>query len=217
LPQVSLRKSDATPAPGGDRNSPRALDDLAVMGLVQGGDREALSLLFDRYSRLVLNVATRILRDRMEGQDLLQDVFLYIHRRNSIFDPSKGTVASWIIQVTYSRAFNRRERLSARAQADCVRIDELADSVSSEIRIDKLTDELSARKLVQQALTELTERQRETLRMYFFEGYSLREISVNLQETLTNTRHHYYRGIERLKGVLKSSLAREKNENEGVA
>jgi RNA polymerase sigma-70 factor, ECF subfamily len=215
LPQGSLRKSDATSAPGNARDCARAVDDLAVMGLVQRGDREALSLLFDRYSRLVLNVATRILRDPTEGQDLLQDVFLYIHRRSGIFDSSKGTVASWIIQVTYSRAFNRRESLSARAQADCAQIEELADSADSDMRLEKLTDELSARKLVQEALAELTDRQRETLQMYFFEGYSLREISANLQESLTNTRHHYYRGIERLKGVLKTSVGRDKNE--GVA
>jgi RNA polymerase sigma-70 factor, ECF subfamily len=185
------------------------------MCLVQGGDREALSQLFDRYSRLVLSVATRILRDPIEAQDLLQEVFLYIHRRNSIFDPSKATVASWIIQVTYSRAFNRREILTARAQADCARIDELADLTDAEMRIEKLTDELSARKLVHQALGELTERQRETLRMYFFEGYTLREISANLQESLTNTRHHYYRGIEKLKGLLTASQARDNSE--GVA
>jgi RNA polymerase sigma-70 factor (ECF subfamily) len=120
-----------------------------------------------------------------------------------------------MIQVTYSRAFNRRESLNARAQADCARIEELADSAGAEMRLEKLTDELSARKLVNEALAELTERQRETLRMYFFEGYSLREISANLRESLTNTRHHYYRGIEKLKGVLKASPARDKNE--GVA
>jgi RNA polymerase sigma-70 factor, ECF subfamily len=215
LPQVSFRKSDATPARSDARNSARTLDDQSVMGLVQSGDREALSLLFDRYSRLVLNVATRILRDPTEAQDLVQEVFLYIHRRSSVFDPSKGTVASWMIQVTYSRAFNRRESLSVRAQADCARIEELADSAGAEMRLEKLTDELSARKLVHEALAELTERQRETLRMYFFEGYSLREISANQRESLTNTRHHYYRGIERLKGVLKASLGRDKNE--GVA
>jgi DNA-directed RNA polymerase specialized sigma24 family protein len=77
-------------------------------------------------------------------------------------------------QVTYSRAFNRRESLSARTQADCARIEELGDSAGAEMRSEKLTDELSARKLVQEALAELTERQRETLRMYSFEGYSLR-------------------------------------------
>ena len=185
------------------------------MRLVQSGDREALSLLFDRYSRLVLNVATRILRDPTEAQDLVQEVFLYIHRRNSIFDPAKGTVASWMIQVTYSRAFNRRESLSARAEADSARIEELADSAGAQMRSERLTEELSARKLVEEALAQLTERQRETLRMYFFEGYSLREISTHLNESFANTRHHYYRGVEKLRTLLKDSVVHDKKE--GVA
>jgi RNA polymerase sigma-70 factor, ECF subfamily len=54
------------------------------MRLVQSGDREALSLLFDRYSCLVLNVATRILRDPTEAQDLVQKVFLYIPKEQDL-------------------------------------------------------------------------------------------------------------------------------------
>ena len=54
------------------------------MRFVQSGDREALSLLFDRYSRLVLNVATRILRDPTEAQDLVQEVFLYIPKEQDL-------------------------------------------------------------------------------------------------------------------------------------
>jgi DNA-directed RNA polymerase specialized sigma24 family protein len=54
------------------------------MRFVQSGDREALSLLFDRYSRLVLNVATRVLRDPTEAQDLVQEVFLYIPKEQDL-------------------------------------------------------------------------------------------------------------------------------------
>jgi DNA-directed RNA polymerase specialized sigma24 family protein len=54
------------------------------MRLVQSSDREALSLLFDRYSCRVLNVATRILRDPTEAQDLVQEVFLYIPKEQNL-------------------------------------------------------------------------------------------------------------------------------------
>ena len=54
------------------------------MRFVQSGDREPLSLLFDRYSRLVLIVATRILRDPTEAQDLVQEVFLYIPKEQDL-------------------------------------------------------------------------------------------------------------------------------------
>ena len=203
---ISLVQSNAESVASEARCPIGSLDDESVMCLVQKGDREALGLLFDRYSRHILNVATRILRDMTEAQDLVQDVFLYVHRRSSVFDPTKGRVASWLIQITYSRALNRYEHLNARAKADCARIEELASLVDGRICLQRFTDALSAKKLIERALAELTDRQQRTLRMYFFEGYSLREISAISQESLANTRHHYYRGIERLKAALIVSL-----------
>jgi RNA polymerase sigma-70 factor (ECF subfamily) len=157
-----------------------------------------------------LKVATRILRDATEAQDLTQEVFLYVHRKSRIFDSSRGSVSSWLVQIAYSRAINRRHRLNARAQADCLRLEELANSEGGVgLVLERLTETLSAKELVEQALDELSEKQRQTLRLYFFEGYSIREISTRLNESFANTRHHYYRGIERLKAVLKTSSAAE--------
>ncbi len=190
-------------------------DDASIMHLVQRGEREALGLLFDRYSRLILNVATRILRDASEAQDVVQDVFLYVHRKSKIFDSNKGSVSSWLIQITYSRAINRRHRLNARAQADCSRIEELAGLADVHLSLERVADALTIRELVEQGLKEVTERQPQTLRMYFFEGYSLREISTHLNESFANTRHHYYRGVEKLRAMLKDSLVHDKKE--GVA
>jgi RNA polymerase sigma-70 factor (ECF subfamily) len=185
------------------------------MRLVQSGNREALGSLFDRYSGLVMSVAARILHNPTEAQDIVQEVFLYIHRRSHVFNPVKGTFSSWLIQITYSRAFTRRENLGSAARTDCLRIEQLTDLADTEINFDRLTDALSARALIEKALTELTERQRQTLTMYFFEGYSLAEISTRQSETFANTRHHYYRGIEKLKQILKDSRASANNE--GVA
>ena len=52
--------------------------DEAVIRRLQEGDKEALSLLFDRYSRLIMSVALRILRDLSEAEEVLQEVFLYV-------------------------------------------------------------------------------------------------------------------------------------------
>jgi RNA polymerase sigma-70 factor (ECF subfamily) len=215
LPLASARKSDETPVPHEARKSARALDDETAMRLVQAGDKEALGSLFDRYSGLVLNVATRILHNPTEAQDVVQEVFLYIHRKSHVFDPGKGTFSSWLVQITYSRAFTRREHLGAATQKDCLRIEELTDLADAKADFSRMIDALSARAIIEQALVELTDRQRETLRMYFFEGYSLTEISEKQSETFTNTRHHYYRGIEKLKELVIGSHSRTKNE--GVA
>jgi len=64
-------------------------------------NREALAILFRRYSRLVGGVAVRILRDASEADDLLQDVFLFVHRRAYILDSEKASFRSWLVLITY--------------------------------------------------------------------------------------------------------------------
>ena len=88
--------------------------DEALMAQVCEGDRGALAGLFRRYARLVRSVARRILRDDSEADDLLQDVFLFIHHKCKLFDRSESTARSWIVQVTYSRAIDRRRWLISR-------------------------------------------------------------------------------------------------------
>jgi RNA polymerase sigma-70 factor (ECF subfamily) len=84
------------------------------MGRVTEGDQDALGCLFQRYGRLLHSIATRILRDRTEAEDLVQDLFLFIYRKCSIFDNSKSSVRSWIVQMAYHRAIERRRYLAAR-------------------------------------------------------------------------------------------------------
>jgi RNA polymerase sigma-70 factor (ECF subfamily) len=134
---------------------------------------------------------------------LLQDVFIYIQRRSVLYDPGRGTVLSWIFQLALSRARNRRYRLGVAQQNNCARIEDLAHTLAtSAVPQQRLLEQISAQKLLCRALGELPERQRETLRLVFFEGYTLREISVLHNEAPGNTRHHYYRGIKTLRRIL---------------
>jgi DNA-directed RNA polymerase specialized sigma24 family protein len=72
------------------------VDDETVMRHLQLGQRDALAVLFDRYHRLVMNIASRILRDAGEAEDLMQSVFLEIFRSAAQFDPAKGTTRVWL-------------------------------------------------------------------------------------------------------------------------
>src|SRR6266852_9285241 len=90
------------------------LSDEALMLHLSTGHHDALAVLFDRYHRLVLNVALRILRDTGEAEDLMQSVFLEIFHTAAQFDPAKGATKVWILQYAYHRSFNRREYLNLR-------------------------------------------------------------------------------------------------------
>ena len=90
-----------------------ASDERLILRL-QTKDVEALGVLYRRHARLVYSVCFRILRDCVEAEDLVHEVFLCLYRKCKSFDPAKGAARSWLIQLTYSKCFDWRDYLKAR-------------------------------------------------------------------------------------------------------
>src|SRR5215470_5259360 len=85
--------------------------DEELMRQVAGGSAEALGLLHRRYARLVFGLAVPTL-DRAAAEDLVQDVFLAVWRNAGRFDPERGTVRAWILQIAHFRLLNELRRRS---------------------------------------------------------------------------------------------------------
>src|SRR5262249_15807619 len=86
--------------------------DEEAMAQLQRRDCNALDLLFDRYARLVLSIAVRILRDHGEAEEVVQDVFLYVYQKAALFEPARGSAKAWIVQIAFHRALDRKAHLS---------------------------------------------------------------------------------------------------------
>jgi hypothetical protein len=119
-----------------------------------------------------------------------------------MFDSTRGTVASWVYQVAYSKSLNRRNRYMVKLPVRGLAIDAATHIADSESGPERATEKLSARKAVRLAVLELTEALRETLYLFFFEGYSLLEVGRKRNESFGNTRHHFYRGMAALRPLL---------------
>jgi RNA polymerase sigma-70 factor, ECF subfamily len=181
--------------PGG----PLADEDLLVGFL--NGDQQALGILFQRYERVVRSVAIRILRNTAEAEDLVQDLFIFIQRKCGIFDSSKSSARSWIVQMAYHRSIERRRYLTSR---QFYSREEIGSDANQMVGIPTGESDYSAeavfgRNGLDKVLKALSEDQRETLRLHFFEGYTLAEISKKVGQPLGNVRHHYYRGLDKLR------------------
>ena len=87
--------------------------DEELIELLRKGSNEALTILFDRYHRLVFHVALRIVRDTGEAEEVVQTVFLSIFRAVRNFDRQKGLVRVWLLQYAYHRALHRKRHLTA--------------------------------------------------------------------------------------------------------
>ncbi len=171
---------------------------------VQLGHQDAFAILFERYHRLVLEIALKVLRDRSEAEDLMQSVFFEIYRCSAQFDPARGTVKTWIALYAYHRSLGRRRYLNVRSVLTEQETDGRVEqdfALPARFAADGLT-ELEQRRLVEQGLATLNDQQRETLKLAFYEGFSMAEIADRRNESIVNVRHHYYRGLRKLRALL---------------
>ncbi len=182
----------------------RSLNDLTDEQLVScllTGEHDALTVLFDRYHRLVYSVAARIVHDPGEAEEVVQTVFLDFYRALANFDPSKGILKVWLLQYAYHRALHRKRHLAAH------RFYKLADLESAatepELSWDP-THVTEVARLTEELLSKLSPRRREILELTYFEGLTADEIAVRLRQSVNVVRHELYRALASLRGAVAS-------------
>jgi len=204
FPSLPLEKEAETNAfrISSAKSQPDHTDDESLIYRLREGDREAFSLLFKRFAQSIRNVSRRILRNDTEADDLVQEVFLYLHRKAVLFDHSKGSARSWIFQVAYTQALLRRRELKSHGfylSGIADRPVESDQARNKGARYDHTVEGLFGRNGWKKIVEDLTEDQRETFRLHFFEGCTFAEIAEKLGQTHANVRNHHYRGLEKLR------------------
>ena len=196
----NLRRTDSHPT----YTAEFQVSDEILLAKVCNGNEDALADLFRRHAGLVRAVALRVLHDASEADDLLQDIFVLIHRFARTFDSSKGSAQFWIVQMTYRRAISRRQHLHSRHFYTQLELDEqsIEATASGSTRADGFLDRRLAQLDLEKLFRTLSEDQQKTLRLHFIEGYTLEEIAKMLGQTKGNIRHHSFRGLEKLRKLL---------------
>lgn len=173
--------------------------DEELMSWLQLKDPKGLDLLYTRYARLVFSIAFRILNDTSEAEEVVQEAFFCLYQKALLFDPRKGSAKAWVVQIAFSRARDRRAHLSRRGFYFGTDIESLDETLQGHNDMEREVGLRIDFSRLLSAFEDLTEGQRKTLEMFYFQGLELREISQRLNEPFGNVRHHFYRGLERLR------------------
>jgi RNA polymerase sigma-70 factor, ECF subfamily len=145
--------------------------DAALVARMARGDRSAVALLYERHAARLLALAQGMLRSRQEAEDLIHDVFLEAWRRSADYSVERGSVRTWLLLRTRSRALDRL-KASGRRTSPSEPALEAAAALPSEGGGDEAR--------LHAVLAEMPEAQQQVILLGYFEGLSTTEIAVRL-------------------------------------
>lgn len=176
------------------------LSDGELMQLVQKKDLDALKELYARYERLTYSLAMKTLRNSQEAEEVVQDVFMKLWNKSTLYDPSRGQkFSSWLLRICQNAAI---DKLKSRRGAD--HLDDEKFASIPDIRID-LDNELEMRSLknrIKEALRKLPEEQREIIELLYFEGFTHSEVAEGMGIPLGTVKSRARLAMVKLKRLL---------------
>ena len=175
--------------------------DQASLARIARGDQLAFAELYDRHARLVFSLALRILQDRSDAEDVVQEVFAQVWAQAARYDPGRGAVAAWMLMLARSRAIDRLRARRARPEsaAEPSFAESVADSSATQ-DLELLSSEQVAR--LQRALQELPEAQRKALELAYYEGLTHAEVATRLSEPLGTVKTRIRQAVIKLRESL---------------
>ena len=164
---------------------------------VADGDQAAFARLYDMLSPRAFGLILRVLVDRSQSEEVLQEVFLEIWQSVSRFAPNKGRGRSWVLTIAHRRAVDRVR--SAQASTDR---DVRAGLRDMDVAHDGIAEVVELRiegQRVSEALATLPDLQREAIILAYFGGYSQSEIAALVGAPLGTIKTRMRDGLSRLR------------------
>ena len=159
--------------------------------------------MYDQHASRAITIAYRILRNREEAEDVVQETFLEVWRRAAQFDPGRGGAVAWVVTIARSRAIDRlrarsiagRTIASAAEEAEaCCRWRRHRPRLEAERRRDE--------RRVAAALGALPPAQRRTIELAYFEGLSQSEIAAKTASPLGTVKMRVKLAMAKLAALL---------------
>ncbi|MBA2622842.1 MAG: sigma-70 family RNA polymerase sigma factor [Chthoniobacterales bacterium] len=183
------------------------VQDTELFRLAALGDHGSLGELHRRYSGILLATAFRVLNNAKDAEEVVQEAFVQIWEKASIYDVRRGKPLTWAMTLTRNKAIDRLRRVQRRNR--------LQEEIEQEAQIwDRVvehdsSDEAAAREtnaIVRSAVIQLSDDQRRAIELAFFSGLTQQEIAQKLDEPLGTVKARIRRGMMKLRQIIGPEL-----------
>jgi RNA polymerase sigma-70 factor, ECF subfamily len=153
--------------------------DEELMALVYEGDARAFEVIFDRHAAVAFSLAYRMCGRRPVAEEIVQEAFMSLWRSSARYDPTRGSVRSWVLRVVHNRAIDAFRRELPSASHD-VSDDRMSEVLPARERTEEEVERRTEARLVRTALDELPRDQRQVIELAYFGGFSHAQIAAAL-------------------------------------
>ncbi|NVK26519.1 MAG: sigma-70 family RNA polymerase sigma factor [Flavobacteriia bacterium] len=170
-----------------------------IVGMLRAGDQGVMEYLYDHYSGALYGVCLKVVQDETAAQDVLQDAFIKIWKKGAQYDPSKGRLFTWMLNIVRNTSIDylRSKAVKYEINGD-ERVSHIIETNSSQ---ELSTDAIGLRKHMKQ----LRKEEREILELAYFGGYTQDEISKELEIPLGTVKTRARRALNDLRKILGTS------------
>jgi len=179
------------------------LDDETLIRLIVQARAEALSALYDRYSRLVFSLALNSVGDPATAEEITQDVFLRVWQRARQYHADRAKVSTWLTSITRHRAIDQLRRRGSRSEQHSVDWAELTPGAEPSVNGPEQAAVLTLeRERVHAAIAQLSEEQKQALALAYFQGLTQSQIAEALVLPLGTVKTRVRLGMQKLRDLL---------------
>jgi RNA polymerase sigma factor (sigma-70 family) len=186
--------------PAGDSAQEQREAVAAALARVAAGDQAALKDVYSRTSAKLFGLCLRILGDRGEAEDALQEVYLSVWRRAGSFDPARASAITWLAALARNRSIDRLR--SSGRQRPAAPIEEALDLPDQSAGADSAAEAAEARGRLTLCLAELEKRQADSIRAAFFSGDTYKQLAARAEVPEGTMKSWIRRGLLRLRECL---------------
>ena len=179
--------------------------DAAVLARVAKGDIRAFDQLYEQTSPILYALAVRVLNNRDDAAELLQEVYVEAWRKVDRYEGQRGSPMAWLVTLTRSRAIDRLRAGASRARDVSRGTDEQTVQRVRSGAPDPFDDyaDRELRVLVESALSELPAAQQQAVELAFYEGLTHTEIAARLKEPIGTIKTRIKLGMNKLRTALR--------------
>tara|TARA_Y100001001_G_scaffold164688_1_gene198076 strand:- start:2830 stop:3522 length:693 start_codon:yes stop_codon:yes gene_type:complete len=174
-------------------------EDAALLALIAKGDDRAFQEIVDRYIQPIWRLASNILNDRHEAEDVVQDVFMMLWDKDINWQANGAKFSTWLYRVVLNKCIDIKRKKSRQHLSD-IDIPKLFEDERPDSHA-RLSEKQTSDSLLR-AIETLSAPQQKALKLFYFEDLSLAQIAERMETTLDSVKSLLKRGRNCLKTTL---------------